>query len=140
MTSPSERNERAVRSLFETVINGQEYEQIDQYCSPNVTLYGPGNVVEEGRDAYEEHYRNLHTVFPDFDATLTDVVANDTTVGTRFTVTATHDAPLFGMSATGATVRFSAQIVFRFEDGVIDTEFHQSDRSHLREQLRQAKS
>jgi len=140
MTNPEQRTEQVVRSLFESVINGQAYETIEQYCSHDITMYRPGDTVEEGHDAYEQHYRNLHRVFPDFDAALTDVVADDTTVGTRFTVTATHDAPLFGIPATGTTVQFSAQILFRFEDGVIATEFHQSDRTHLREQLRQAKS
>jgi steroid delta-isomerase-like uncharacterized protein len=139
MTDAGPRTEQVVRSLFETVINGQEYEAIEQYCRPDVTLHRPGDVVEEGRDAYEQHYRNLHTVFPDFDATLTDVVADGTTVVARFTVTGTHEAPLFGMPATGTTVQFSAQILFRFEDGAILAEFHQSDRTHLREQLRQAK-
>jgi predicted ester cyclase len=140
MAGQREKNERVVRSLFETVINGQEYEAIDQYCSTDVRLHRPGDVIEEGIDAYEAHYRTLHTVFPDFEAALTHVVADHTAVATRFTASGTHDAELFGIPATGTTVQFNAQIVFRLDGETVVAEFHQSDRTHLREQLRQPES
>jgi ketosteroid isomerase-like protein len=75
--------ERTVRRLFEDVINGQRYECLPRYCSRDVVMHRPGDVVLEGLDAYEEHYRRLHAALPDFEATLEDVVADGDRVATR---------------------------------------------------------
>lgn len=135
MVSPAERNEQTVRSLFEEVINGKRYDRIAHFCAPDVEMNRPGGRVRVGRDDYERHYRKLHTAFPDMEANLTDVVADETRVATRFVVTGTHDGELFGTAPTGKTVRFPAQVLFRFDDGAIVEEFHQSDRLVLRDQI-----
>lgn len=137
MASPEAENERTVRELFEAVINGQEYDRIPACCSRDVVMHRPGAVATEGRDAYEAHYRGLHASIPDLEATLTDVVADGTRVATRFTVTGTHAGELLGVASTGRRVRFPAQVLFRLADGAIVEEFHQSDRTLLREQLRE---
>ncbi len=134
MTTESE-NERRVRGLFEDVINGQAYDRIPRYCVPDVVVHRPGDVVIVGRDAYESHYRELHAAFPDFEATLTDVVVDTDRVATRFSVTGTHRGELLGIDPTGNEVQFPAQVLFRLDDGTITEEFHQSDWRSLQEQL-----
>lgn len=47
MDSPEEENEQTVRELFETVVNGQQYDRIPEYCSREVVMHRPGAVVEE---------------------------------------------------------------------------------------------
>lgn len=135
MDSLEEENEQTVRELFETVLNGQQYDRIPEFCGRDVVMHRPGAVVTEGREAYEDHYRKLHATVPDLAATLTDVVVDGTRVVIRFVVTGTHGRELLGMPPTGRTVQFPAQVLFRLADGAIVEEFHQSDRTHLREQL-----
>lgn len=135
MTTPRERNELAVRELFDEVINGQEYDGIRRHCSPDVVLHRPGGAVVVGHDGYETHYRSLHTAFPDFEATLTDVVADTDRIATRFRVTGTHEGKLLDIPPTGTEVQFSAQILFRLTDAMVTEEFHQSDRYGLRAHL-----
>lgn len=135
MPTAAEANERTVRGLFEDVINGQEYDRIARYCAPDVVVHRPGGVVTDGREDYEAHYRELHAAFPDFEATLLDVLADSDRVATRFSVTGTHEGDLFGVAPTGNRVRFPAQVLFRLEDGAITEEFHQSDRLGLHAQL-----
>ncbi len=130
-----EGNEETVHSLFEEVINGQAYDRIPTYCAPDITLHHPGDVTNEGHSAYETHYRSLHAVFPDFEATLTDVVADANRVAVRFSVTGTHRGELLGIDPTGTEVQFPAQVLFRLDEGAITEEFHQSDRYALRKQL-----
>lgn len=126
--------ERTVRRLFEDVINGQQYDRLPRYCSPDVVMHRPGGVVLEGLDAYEEHYRRLHAAFPDFEATLEAVVADGDRVATRLSVTGTHREELLGIDPSGNRVAFGAQIMFHL-DGTVVEEFHQSDHTALREQL-----
>jgi len=137
MSDRERRNERTVRGLFEDVLNGQRYERVSRYCLADVRLQRPGGVVVSGTDAYESHYRRLHSGLPDFEATLSDVVVDADRVATRFSVTGTHDGELLGVPATGTRVEFSAQVLFRLADGRVAEEFHLSDRATLREQLRE---
>jgi predicted ester cyclase len=136
MATPAQQNERTVRGLFETVINGTQYDRLGEFCSPDVVMNRPGGAAAIGLDEYEDQYRELHRTFPDLEATLTDVVSDERRVATRFTVTATHEGELLGIEATGTRVTFPAQILFRLGDGTVVEEFHQSDRTTLRKQLR----
>jgi predicted ester cyclase len=137
MTDPGRQNERTIQQLFDEVVNDQQYDRIPRYCAPEVLMHRPGDVVIEGREAYASHYQKLHAAFPDFEATLTDVVADSERVATRLVVTGTHDGELLGVAPTGTRVRFSAQVLFRLADGTVTAEFHQSDRTSLREQIRE---
>jgi len=132
--SREQRNARIVRRLFEEVINGQRYDRIPEYCTEDVLVHRPGNVVLEGVDAYTEHYRRLHAALSDFEATFDDVVVDGDRVATRFSVTGTHEGELLGVAPTGTRVAFTAQVMFHL-DGKIVEEFHHSDRTNLREQL-----
>jgi len=135
MPTAAEANERTVRGLFEDVMNGQAYDQIPRYCAPDVVMHRPGGVVATGHSAYESHYRELHAAFPDFEASLTDLVADADRVATRFSVTGTHEGKLLGIAPTGTRVQFPAQVLFRLDKGAIAEEFHQSDRRSLHAQL-----
>lgn len=135
MPTAAQANERTVRGLFEDVINGQEYDRVSRYCAPDVAMHRPGGVVTVGRDDYESHYRELHAAFPDFEATLSDLLADTDRVATRFVVTGTHEGELLGIAPTGRRVQFPAQVLFRLDEGTITEEFHQSDRRSLRTQL-----
>lgn len=137
MVAPETRNERTIRRLFETVINGQQYEQIQEYCQQDVVLNRPGGRRVVGRDAYAQHYRELHGVFPDLATDLTDLVADRERVATRFLVTGTHEGELMGVSASGNSVEFAAQILFRLADGRVTEEFHQSDWQAVESQIRE---
>ncbi|MEF8781819.1 MAG: ester cyclase [Haloarculaceae archaeon] len=137
MADPGRQNERTIRQLFDEVVNGQQYDRIPRYCAPEVMMHRPGDVVIEGREAYANHYQELHAAFPDFETARTDVVADSDRVATRFVVTGTHEGELLGLEPTGTQVRFSAQVLFRLADGTVTAEFHQSDRTSLREQLRE---
>jgi predicted ester cyclase len=136
MRGPKQRNRRVVESLFENVLNKKHYGQIPQYCTQDVVLHRPGNQTTVGTEAYENHYRRLHTALEEFEATLADVVAGREIVSTRFFVTGIHSAELLGIETTGQRVTFQAQIMFHLDEGEISEEYHQSDYASLRKQLK----
>jgi predicted ester cyclase len=136
MSEQDRHNERVVRGLFEEVINRKRYGRIPQYCTAGVRMHRPGNEVIAGIDAYTDHYRQLHAALPDFDASLADVVVDGDRIATRFSVTGTHRKELLDVAPTGNEVRFPAQILFHFDNGAVAREYHLSDRTALREQLR----
>lgn len=128
-------NERLVRDFVADVLNDKRYDAITEYCHEDIVMHRPGGVDVVGLDAYIEHYRRLHRAFPDFDATIEDVLADTDRVGLRLNLTGTHQGELLGHSPTGTTVSFSAQIIYRLADGRIAEEWHESDRLGLLRQL-----
>lgn len=133
MTEPE--NERRVRSLIANVLNKKRYGTITEYCRDDVVMHRPGGIDEVGTDAYIEHYRQLHRAFPDFHATIEDVLVDGDRIGLRLGLTGTHESELLGRAPTGTSVSFSAQIIYRLSDGRIAEEWHESDRLGLLREL-----
>jgi predicted ester cyclase len=128
-------NERLVRSLVADVLNDKRYDAVTTCCHEDVVMHRPGDLDEVGQDAYIEHYRHLHRTFPDFQATIKDVLADDDRIGLRLALTGTHEDELLGRAPTGTSVAFSAQIIYRLSNGRIVEEWHESDRLGLLRQL-----
>ncbi|MEF8788735.1 MAG: ester cyclase [Haloarculaceae archaeon] len=128
-------NERHVRNLVGDVLNDERYDLVTEYCREDVLMHRPGGVDEVGTDAYADHYRRLHRAFPDFDARIEDLLADEDRVGLRLGLTGTHEGELLGRAPTGTSVSFSAQIIYRLSDGLIAEEWHESDRLGLLRQL-----
>jgi len=79
-------------------------------------MHRPGDVDEVGQDAYIEHYCHFHRTFPDFQATIKDVLADDDRIGLRVALRGTHEDELLDRAPTGTSVAFSAQIIYRLSN------------------------
>jgi steroid delta-isomerase-like uncharacterized protein len=128
-------NERVVRTLIADAVNGKRYGTVSEHCHDDVVMHRPGGDEEVGVDAYVAHYRRLHDAFPDFDARVRDVLADEDRVAVRLELTGTHEGELLGITSTGRSVNFTAQIIYRLRDGQIAEEWHESDRLGLLQQL-----
>ena len=82
--------------------------------------YDPEN--DSGIFGYEslmQHITRGHTMFPDFQMTVEDIVAEDDKVTCRATMTGTHLGKVMGIAPTGKKVSVSNIGIMRFKDGKV---------------------
>jgi predicted ester cyclase len=73
--------------------------------------------------------------FPDFEATVEDIVAEGDTVAMRVTLRGTHDGPFMGVEPTGNPFEVRNMVFTRIEDGKIAERWVQPDTLSLMQQL-----
>jgi steroid delta-isomerase-like uncharacterized protein len=83
----------------------------------------------------EHFYAELWTAFPDLHITVDDLIGEGDKVAWRLTVRGTHQAEFRGVPATGTTVTFGAQYIFRFDGGKIVERWTNFDRLGVMVQL-----
>ena len=110
----TEQNKELVRRIYEEVFTNGDVSVNEEIMSPDFVDH------EEGApEDMAEGIQMLHTAFPDFKATIDDMVAEGDTVAVRGTWSGTHEGDFMGIPATGNS--FSIQIFdfMRIEDGLI---------------------
>jgi steroid delta-isomerase-like uncharacterized protein len=95
----------------------------------------PGAPDIDGPDAQRAYMEMIFNAFPDIHVEELHRVADGDLVAIRAILTGTHRGELSGIPATGATVRFEAQELYRVRDGKIAEQFVLLDTLGLMQQL-----
>lgn len=135
MTTPTEHEKRLHR-LYEGVWNGEDPAVADELVHPEYLIHDR-EIADElrGPDLYKRLADMTRESFPDMEFTIEDTVAAGDRVALRWTMTGTHDGPMFDIEPTGKGVELTAIEINRFEDGVLVETWTQSDMLGLMEQL-----
>lgn len=86
-------------------------------------------------DGLKQFYYGLWDAFPDLHITIEDMVGEGDTVAWRLAVNGTHESEFRGVPATGKSVAFAAQYIFRLRDGKIVERWTNFDRLGVMVQL-----
>lgn len=125
-----------LHQLFEGVWNGDNPDIADELVGSEYTIHDR-EIAEEMRGP--ELYKTLASMtresFPDMAFTIDDAVEEGEKVALRWTMTGTHDGPMFGIEPTGKEVELTAIEINRFEDGALIETWTQSDMLGLMQQL-----
>lgn len=80
-------------------------------------------------DSFIEGIRSLYRTFPDFKATVCDLIIDNSSgkVAIRWTATGTHSQPFMGIAPTGKNVKFSGIEIIELKDGLICSRHGQWD-------------
>jgi steroid delta-isomerase-like uncharacterized protein len=102
--------------------------------------YAPGCIIHypEGDRSIEEDIpfnAMFLTAFPDFKASVDDMVAEGDKVAVRFTVSGTHEGPVLGIPATGKQVAMKGVSVKRLANGKVVEEWWLGDMLGMMQQL-----
>lgn len=89
----------------------------------------------DGPDAQRAFLEAVFHAFPDIQIEELHRVAEGDLVAMHILMTGTHQAEIWGIPATGTTVRFEAQEVYRVQDGKIREQFTLLDSLGLMQQL-----
>ena len=119
-TSVEERNREIVeRVSFEPYVTG-EMDAIDEMVSEGFVLHDPLSPEEiRGPEGLKEYVETFRTAFPDLQATMEDIVAEDDRVAVHWTVGGTHEGPIpdLDLEPTGKTFEIAGMEFDRIEDG-----------------------
>lgn len=132
----TEQNKALVRQLVEEVMNHGDIRLIDEFLTPDFIEHEelpPG--IPPGREAPKVLFTMLRSAFPDFKATIDDIVAEGDKVVFRQTWTGTHKGEFMGVPPTGKSVSFGVIDIIRIAGGKCVEHWGQMDSMAMMQQL-----
>ncbi len=131
-----ENNKAVAHRMIDEVFNHGNMSLADELLSPDYIEHDelpPG--VPAGREGLKETILMMRAGFPDFAATIEDIVAEDDKIAQRITWTGTHTGDFMGIQATGKSVSIQVLDIFRMVDGRIVEHWGLMDSMSLMQQL-----
>lgn len=114
----TEQNKEIVRRFAEEVVNGGDYELLDELVADDIVDHTPLG-EDRGREAVLETTKYLRAAFPDFSVSPHEIVAEGNTVAVRMTQEGTHEGEFMGNEPTGNSFEIEAMAFLHVEDGQI---------------------
>lgn len=116
----STSNEKLVRRFTEQVWNQHTLSIVDDLVADDAVMHDMTRAEEYvGPENVKNFARQYIAAIPDVEVEIDDILVDGDTVGTRWTMTGTHQGDLFGVPATGNTIRVSGITIDTFDDGEI---------------------
>lgn len=114
----TEQNKTLVRQMVEQVFNRGNMSMADEFLAPDFVEHEelpPG--IPPGREAPKALFTMLRNAFPDFKATIDDIVAEGDRVVIRQTWSGTQKGEFMGIPPTGKSVSFKVIDILRMAGG-----------------------
>lgn len=131
-----EQNKALVRQLVEEVFNRGHVNMVDDYMASD---FMEREVLPAGIPSNREGVKiltgMLHSAFPDFKATIDDMVAEGDKVVIRQTWSGTHKGEFLGIPPTGKSVSFGVIDIIRIAGDKAVEHWGQMDSMGMMEQL-----
>lgn len=122
--------------LLDEVWNKKNLDVVDELIAPQFVVHDPqGTSPRPGPEGYKEYVHAYLTAFPDFELTIDDQVADESTVATRWSCSGTHRGQLLGVPPTGRRVTVTGTSFSKFSDGKFAESWSSWDQLSLMQQL-----
>jgi steroid delta-isomerase-like uncharacterized protein len=132
----AEQNKALFRQFVEEAFNRGNLSLADELLAPDFVEHEelpPG--IPAGREGVKVLASMLRSAFPDFKATIDDMIAEGDKVVMRQTWTGTHKGEFMGIPATGKRVSFGVIDIVRIDGGKCVEHWGQMDSMGLMQQL-----
>jgi steroid delta-isomerase-like uncharacterized protein len=132
----TEQNKAMARQMIEDVFNRGDMSRFDEYLAPDFVEreeLPPG--LPGGREGVIQLTAILRSAFPDFKATIDDLVAEGDRVVMRQTWRGTHKGEFMGVPPTGKSVSFGVIDILRIAGGKVAEHWGLMDSMSLMQQL-----
>lgn len=124
-------NKILVRNYFEEVTNQGDLEAISKYIATDFVDHDAPSGLMMGIEGVRETMTLLRTAFPDFHATIEDIVAEGDKVVVRNVWHGTHQGNFLNMPPTGKQVTMQGIVIWRIQDGKLMERWATIDRSQV---------
>ena len=128
-------NKALVLHIVEELWNEHNLDVIDQYFHPDFRNVDPANFLITDRESLKEFSRQLFEAFPDWHATVHELVAEDNRVVKVWSVEGNFKNDIFTIPANHKPIRYSGINLYRLKDGLVIEEIWAQDFMGLMEQL-----
>ena len=132
----TEQNKALARQMVEEIFNRGNIGRADEFLTPDFVEreeLPPG--IPRDREGVKQLTAMLHGAFPDFRATIDDMVAEGDKVVMRMTWRGTHKGEFMGIPPTGKSVSFGEISILRFAEGMNAEFWGQTDSMGMMQQL-----
>ena len=131
-----EQNKALVRQLVEEVFNGGNISLVDELMAADFVEHEePPPGTPPGREGVKALTAAMHSTFPDFKATIEDMIAEGDKVFLRMTWSGTQASEFMGIPSTGKRFAVGVFDVLRIEDGKFVEHWGQMDSMGMMQQL-----
>lgn len=130
----TETNKAIVRRAIEQILNNHRCDLVDEFFVDTVELHGVGPSII-GRTALGAFYTMFFAAFPDWHATIDEMVAEKDKVVVRITSNGTHQGDYEAIPATGKPYTQHAIVIYRLSNGKIVEGRLQTDMLSMMQQL-----
>ena len=131
-----EQNKELVRQMVEQLFNRGNLNLADEFLAPDFVEreeLPPG--IPSNREGVTQLTTMLRNAFPDFEATIDDIVAEGDKVVIRQTWSGTHKGEFMGVPPTGKSVSFGVIDIIRIDGGKFVEHWGQMDTMGMMQQL-----
>ena len=131
-----EQNKALVRQMVEEIFNRGNISRADEFLAPDFVEHEelpPG--MPQGREGVKQLTAMMRNAFPDFKATIEDMVAEGDKVVIRMTWRGTQKGEFMGVPPTGKTVSFGVLDIIRIAGGKFVEHWGQMDSMGMMQQL-----
>jgi len=130
----SDRNERIARRIPEELATEGNLDLVEELYAEDAVEHDPFG-DHSGRAAIRESMECILAAFPDFSATVEDVIADGDTVAMRVMLRGSHEGEFMGVEPTGREFEVGNMVFTRLDDGKIAERWVQPDTLGLLRQL-----
>ncbi len=127
-------NRALMQRFIEEVWNQKRLEVADEVFAPSATSPDAATLPPGGAGV-KIIAGMFFEAFPDFHMEIDFMAAEGDRVAAHFVQGGTHQGPLFGIPATGKTVKFGEMGILRLENGQVVESFYNTDMMGLMQQL-----
>ena len=135
MTDANEDLKRLARRFPEDVATEGNTALIDEIVTEDFVEHNAVGGDAEGPSAAKDQIHALRNAFPDFEATVDEIIAEGDLVAMRLHIRGTHDGPFMGIEPTGNVFEIQNMVFTRIEDGLIAERWVQPDVMGMLQQL-----
>jgi predicted ester cyclase len=129
-----EANKAMVRVIYAT-FSGGDPNDLNAVVAEDFAHHPRSPGEAPNREGFKSVVGVFRSIFPDFDVTLEDVVAEGDRVAIRGIARGTHEGDLLGIPGTGVAVEFGVADVYQITDGLIAAGWHQEDYLSIFQQI-----
>lgn len=108
-----------VKNFLNGALTGS-HTQVENLLAPQIRCWGFPDFDPTNRAEYQGFFNYIMDVFAQRQWTVEQLLASDSQVLVRFRISGYHHEEFMGLAATGAYLEFSAHILFRVREGLID--------------------
>jgi steroid delta-isomerase-like uncharacterized protein len=121
------------RDFFEEIWNQKIEASIDKFIAEGAAGNDPKFGV--GRESFREQWKKWLIAFPDINFEVKEIIAENNSVVSRWTLTGTNNGEFRGKPATGKKVSVDGVSIDRIENGQVASGFDAWDELGLMQQL-----
>lgn len=132
----TEQNKAIVRKMVEEIFNRGNISRTDEFFAPDFVEHEelpPG--MPPGREGVKLMTTMFRSAFPDFNATIADIIAEGDKVVIRMTWSGTQKGEFMGVPPTGKSVSFGVFDIIRIAEGKFVEHWGQMDSIAMMQQL-----